>query len=98
MSKLAFAKSVILAKPIDLSKGFSDFFSSIDVTGSGLVRLAVPAVLVVVAGRMALQCLGENPKTAMRKGAVAVGTLMVAVLLAVFGGDIFGTLPTGGTQ
>ncbi|MFF1594316.1 hypothetical protein ACFVY0_40465 [Streptomyces sp. NPDC058286] len=97
MSKyVEFAKSVTLAKPVDLSKGFSDFFDSIGLTGTGLVTKAIGAVLIIIAGRMMLQLLGENPKTALRKGSVALGTLFVAVILAIYGDDLFGTLPGAG--
>lgn len=86
-----FAKSVRLAAPTDLSKGFGDFFDSIGLTGLGLVTKAIGAVLVVIAGTMLMR-LNSDPKMALRKGSMAVGTLFVAVILAMYGDDMFGTI------
>ncbi|MEU5836371.1 hypothetical protein ABZ820_22255 [Streptomyces diacarni] len=84
-------KFTSLAKPQDLSKGFSDFFDTIGLTGGGLVTKAIPAVLVVVALIMMGKLINE-PKTALRKGTAALGTLFVAVILALYGDTLFGTV------
>ncbi|MBZ6142466.1 hypothetical protein KVH22_34270 [Streptomyces olivaceus] len=80
-----------LAEPIDMSKGFKDFFDTIGLTGSGLVTKAVAAIITVIAIRMLLQLTGD-PKNALRKGSMAIGTLFVAVVLALYGDTLFGTV------
>lgn len=89
-------KGIQLAKPVDMSVGFKDFFATIGMTGTGLVTKAIAAVIAMIALRLAMQTAGGDAKTALRKGTVALGTLMVAVLLAVFGDTLFSTLPTKG--
>ncbi|MFH8797572.1 hypothetical protein [Streptomyces sp. NPDC017941] len=84
-------KSFILAKPQDLSGGFSDFFSTIAKTGGGLVVKGIAAVIVVIAVRMLLQ-LSNDPKGALRKGSMALGALFVAVVLALYGDTLFSTV------
>ncbi|MEU9396912.1 hypothetical protein AB0D86_43845 [Streptomyces sp. NPDC048324] len=91
------SKLIILAKPQDFSKGFVDFFDSIGLTGTGLVTKAVAAVVAVIAVRMLLQIPG-NPKHALRNGSMALGTLFVAVILAMYGSDLFSTVTGGGAQ
>lgn len=90
------AKAVVLAKPTDLSKGFGDFFDSIGLTGTGLVIKGVAAVIAILAVRMLLQ-IPSNPKMALRNGSMGLGVLMVAVVLALYGDDMFGTI-TGAEQ
>ncbi len=68
----------ILAKPIDLSNGFKDFFDTIGLTGSGLVTKGIAAVITIIALRMLMQLSGD-PKGALRKGSMAVGTLFSTV-------------------
>ncbi|MFF7558249.1 hypothetical protein ACFZA9_35755 [Streptomyces olivaceus] len=80
-----------IAAPIDMSKGFKDFFDTIGLTGGGLVTKAVAAVITVIAIRMLLQLTGD-PKSALRKGSMAIGTLFVAVVLALYGDTLFGTV------
>nr|WSX25650.1 hypothetical protein OG690_38565 [Streptomyces tubercidicus] len=87
----AAGKTVQLAKPQDLSGGFSDFFNSIGMTGAGLVTKGIAAVVGVIAVRMLLQLSGD-PKGALRKGSMAIGTLFVAVVLAMYGDDLFSTV------
>ncbi|MFB7852921.1 hypothetical protein ACFC34_38715 [Streptomyces sp. NPDC056053] len=84
-------KSFILAEPTDMSGGFTDFFATIGLTGSGLITKAVAAVIAVIAIHMMLQ-LSNNPKDALRKGSMAVGTLFVAVVLALYGPTLFSTV------
>lgn len=84
-------KSVILAKPTDFSTGFVDFFDSIGLTGAGLVTKAIAAVIAVIAVRMLLQT-PNDPKRALRNGSMAIGTLFVAVILAMYGSDLFSTV------
>ncbi|MGW8954686.1 hypothetical protein [Streptomyces sp. NPDC055709] len=84
-------RKLILAKPIDMSGGFKDFFDTIGLTGSGLVTKGIAAVIVVIALRMLLQ-LSNDPKGALRKGSMAVGTLFVAVVLALYGDTLFSTV------
>lgn len=79
------------AGPIDMSGGFSDFFATIGLTGSGLVTKGIAAVIAVIAIKMLLQ-LSHDPRTALRKGAMAVGTLFVAVILALYGSTLFSTV------
>ncbi|MET9957106.1 hypothetical protein ABZ135_36900 [Streptomyces sp. NPDC006339] len=86
-------KNITLAKPIDMSGGFTDFFQTIGLTGTGLVTKAVAAVIAVVAIRMMLQIPG-NPKSALQKGGAAIGTLFVAVILALYGDQLFSTVTT----
>ncbi|MET7727533.1 hypothetical protein [Streptomyces mirabilis] len=85
------SKFITLAKPIDMSGGFSDFFDSIGMTGAGLVTKGIAAVIAVIAVRMMLQLAGD-PKTALRRGSMAVGTLFVAVILAIYGSTLFSTV------
>ncbi|MFJ7264968.1 hypothetical protein ACIQV2_32985 [Streptomyces globosus] len=84
-------RDVTLAKPIDMSEGFADFFATIGLSGSGLVTKGVAAVIAVIAVRMLLQ-LSADPKTALRKGSMAIGTLFVAVILALYGSTLFSTV------
>ncbi|MFD8938615.1 hypothetical protein ACFV0R_25750 [Streptomyces sp. NPDC059578] len=84
-------RRTFLAKPVDMSKGFQDFFDTIGLTGGGLVTKGIAAVIAVIALRMMLQ-LSNDPKTAMRKGLAAVGTLFVAVILALYGDTLFSTV------
>ncbi|MDQ0904654.1 hypothetical protein QFZ22_000639 [Streptomyces canus] len=84
-------KNVTLAKPIDMSTGFKDFFDTIGLTGGGLVTKGIAAVIVVIALRMLLQLSGD-PKGALRKGSMAIGTLFVAVVLALYGDTLFSTV------
>ncbi|MEU6709587.1 hypothetical protein [Streptomyces wuyuanensis] len=85
------AKFTPLAAPQDLSGGFKDFFDTIGLTGGGLVTKAIAAVIAVIAVRMLLQ-LSNDPKGALRKGSMAVGTLFVAVVLALYGDTLFSTV------
>ncbi|MET9366103.1 hypothetical protein ABZX93_35105 [Streptomyces sp. NPDC006632] len=85
------SKFTILAAGQDLSKGFKDFFDTIGLTGSGLVTKGIAAVIAVIAVRMLLT-LSSNPKTAMRQGGMAVGTLFVAIVLALYGSTLFSTV------
>ena len=80
-----------IAKPIDMSTGFKDFFDTIGLTGGGLVTKGIAAVIVVIALRMLLQLSGD-PKGALRKGSMAIGTLFVAVVLALYGDTLFSTV------
>ncbi|MFD4144449.1 hypothetical protein [Streptomyces sp. NPDC058572] len=80
-----------LAAPQDLSGGFADFFKTIGLTGGGLVTKGIAAVIAVIAVKMLLQ-LSSDPKTALRKGSMAVGTLFVAVVLALYGDTLFSTV------
>ncbi len=84
-------KTIQLAKPQDLSGGFSDFFNSIGMTGAGLVTKGIAAVVAVIAVRM-LFSLSNDPKRALRQGSMAIGTLFVAVVLAMYGDDLFSTV------
>ncbi|KIF72748.1 hypothetical protein QR77_41430 [Streptomyces sp. 150FB] len=80
-----------LAAPVDMSGGFNDFFKTIGMTGGGLVTKGVAAVIAVIALRMLLQVSGD-PKGALRKGSMALGTLFVAVILALYGSELFSTV------
>jgi hypothetical protein len=80
-----------LAKPVDMSGGFKDFFDTIGLTGGGLVTKGIAAVIAVIAVRMLLQ-LSSDPKGALRKGSMAIGTLFVAVVLALYGDALFSTV------
>ncbi|MFC7897541.1 MULTISPECIES: hypothetical protein [Streptomyces] len=80
-----------IAAPVDMSKGFQDFFDTIGLTGGGLVTKGIAAVIAVIAVRMLLQ-LSSDPKGALRKGSMAVGTLFVAVILALYGDTLFSTV------
>ncbi|MEU9663509.1 hypothetical protein [Streptomyces chartreusis] len=80
-----------LAKGQDLSTGFKDFFDTIGLTGGGLVTKGIAAVIAIIALRMLLQLSGD-PKGALRKGSMAVGTLFVAVVLALYGDTLFSTV------
>ncbi|MEY9997320.1 hypothetical protein ABIE67_009439 [Streptomyces sp. V4I8] len=81
----------ILAKPIDMSDGFKDFFDTIGLTGGGLVTKGIAAVIAVIAVHMMMKA-SNDPKTALRKGAASVGTLFVAVILALYGDTLFSTV------
>ncbi|MGW8357679.1 hypothetical protein [Streptomyces wedmorensis] len=85
------AKHTTLAKPIDMSGGFKDFFDTIGMTGGGLVTKAIAAVIAIIALRM-LFTLHNDPKGALRKGSAAIGTLFVAVVLALYGDTLFSTV------
>lgn len=89
------SKFSTLAKPQDLSVGFKDFFDTIGLTGGGLVVKGIVAVLAVIAVRMLLQAAGD-PKLALRKGGMGVGVLVVALALALYGGDLFATIGSNG--
>ncbi|MDI3102442.1 hypothetical protein QJ054_36065 [Streptomyces sp. AN-3] len=80
-----------IAAPVDMSTGFKDFFDTIGLTGGGLVTKGIAAVIAVIALRMLLQLSGD-PKGALRKGMMAVGTLFVAVVLAIYGDTLFSTV------
>ncbi|MGW2207167.1 hypothetical protein [Streptomyces sp. NPDC001774] len=80
-----------LAAPIDMSTGFKDFFDTIGLTGGGLVTKGIAAVIAVIAVKMLLQ-LSNDPKGALRKGSMAIGTLFVAVVLALYGDTLFSTV------
>lgn len=84
-------KFTTLAKPVDMSGGFKDFFDTIGLTGGGLVTKGIAAVIAVIAVRMLLQLSGD-PKGALRKGSMAIGTLFVAVVLALYGDTLFSTV------
>ncbi|WP_314416147.1 hypothetical protein [Streptomyces sp. DSM 40484] len=84
-------KLTTLAKPVDMSGGFKDFFDTIGLTGGGLVTKGIAAVIAVIALRMLLQ-LSSDPKGALKKGSMAVGTLFVAVVLALYGDTLFSTV------
>ncbi|QUC56021.1 hypothetical protein IOD14_04005 [Streptomyces sp. A2-16] len=84
-------KSLLLAKPVDMSTGFKDFFDSISLTGAGLVTKGIAAVIAVIALGMLLKT-SSDPKGALRKGVAAVGTLAVAVVLALYGDTLFSTV------
>ncbi|WP_331720720.1 hypothetical protein [Streptomyces sp. NBC_01174] len=75
----------------DMSGGFKDFFDTIGLTGSGLITKAIAAVIAVIAVGMLLK-LQSDPKGALRKGGLAVGTLFVAVILAMYGDSLFSTV------
>ncbi|MEU3341840.1 hypothetical protein [Streptomyces sp. NPDC006668] len=85
------SKFTVLAKPIDMSTGFKDFFDTIGLTGGGLVTKGIAAVIAIIALRMLLQLSGD-PKGALRKGSLALGTLFVAVVLALYGDTLFSTV------
>ncbi|MEU0023361.1 hypothetical protein ABZ173_37675 [Streptomyces rochei] len=80
-----------IAAPVDMSTGFKDFFDTIGLTGSGLVTKGIAAVIAVIALRMLAQTPGD-PKNALRKGMAGVGTLFVAVVLAIYGDTLFSTV------
>ncbi|CAM5558783.1 hypothetical protein [Streptomyces purpurascens] len=84
-------RKFILAKPVDMSGGFKDFFDTIGLTGGGLVTKGIAAVIAVIAVRMMMQT-SSDPKGALRKGSMAVGTLFVAVILALYGDTLFSTV------
>ncbi|MEU3491206.1 hypothetical protein [Streptomyces massasporeus] len=84
-------RRIILAKPVDMSESFKDFFDTIGLTGGGLVTKGIAAVIAVIAVRMLLQ-LSSDPKGALRKGGMAIGTLFVAVVLALYGDTLFSTV------
>ncbi|MFF3036401.1 hypothetical protein ACFVS7_36010 [Streptomyces rubiginosohelvolus] len=80
-----------IAAGIDMSDGFKDFFDTIGLTGAGLITKAIAAVIAVIAVGMMLK-LNSDPKTALRKGGLALGTLFVAVILAMYGDALFSTV------
>ncbi|GGZ29494.1 hypothetical protein [Streptomyces nitrosporeus] len=82
---------ITVAAGIDMSGGFTDFFDSIGMTGVGLITKAIAAVIAVIAIGMLLK-LQSDPKGALRKGGLAVGTLFVAVVLAMYGDTLFSTV------
>ncbi|MEU0032101.1 hypothetical protein [Streptomyces sp. NPDC006335] len=84
-------KHFFLAKPVDMSTGFKDFFDTIGLTGAGLVTKGIAAVIAVIALLM-LMHTPNDPKGALRKGSMAVGTLFVAVVLAIYGDTLFSTV------
>lgn len=83
----------ILAQGKDLSTGFADFFSTIALSGGGIVTKGTAAVIAVIAAKM-LFTLPKDPKQALRKGSMAVGTLFVAIVLALYGTTLFGSVGT----
>ena len=85
------SKFTVLAKAQDLSNGFKDFFDTIGLTGAGLVTKGIAAVIAVVALLMLLKT-PNDPKGALRKGSMALGTLFVAVVLALYGDTLFSTV------
>ncbi|SED11015.1 hypothetical protein SAMN05216489_02541 [Streptomyces sp. 3213] len=85
------SRFTVLAKPVDMSGGFKDFFDTIGLTGGGLVTKGIAAVVAIIALRMLLQLSGD-PKGALRKGSMAIGTLFVAVVLALYGDTLFSTV------
>lgn len=80
-----------LAAAIDMSGGFADFFGTIGLTGKGLVKLGIPAVLVVIAGILGIRAI-KNPATAMRNATASIGALFIAIILATFGNTLFSTI------
>ncbi|MGW6412357.1 hypothetical protein ACWF95_34935 [Streptomyces vinaceus] len=93
-------RDFILAAPIDMSTGFTDFFGTIGLSAAGIVTKGVAAVIAVIAVRMLLT-LNSDPKMALRKGSMAVGTLFLAVVLALYGATLFSTVtdkPAATTQ
>lgn len=88
------ARNFITAAGTDMSTGFSDFFDTIGLTGGGIVTKAIPAILVVVSLTMMFKVTGGDPKTALRRGGLAVGTLFVGVVLALYGDTLFSTVTT----
>ncbi|KKD10993.1 hypothetical protein ACQ9AR_33435 [Streptomyces lividans] len=84
-------RNLFIAAPVDMSTGFKDFFDTIGLTGGGLVTKGIAAVIAIIALRMLLQLSGD-PKGALRKGSMAVGTLFVAVVLALYGDTLFSTV------
>ncbi|WP_121751247.1 hypothetical protein [Streptomyces sp. E2N166] len=80
-----------IAAPVDMSKGFQDFFDTIGLTGGGLVTKGIAAVIAIIAVRMMFTA-HSDPKGALRKGSLAVGTLFVAVILALYGDTMFSTV------
>jgi hypothetical protein len=48
-------------------------------------------VIAIIALRMLLQT-SSDPKGALRKGSMAIGTLFVAVVLALYGDTLFSTV------
>jgi hypothetical protein len=84
-------KFINFAAPVDMSEGFKDFFDTIGLTGNGLVTKGIAAVIAVIAVRMLMQ-LSNDPKGALKKGSMAIGTLFVAVVLAMYGDTLFSTV------
>ncbi|MFB7598375.1 hypothetical protein [Streptomyces sp. NPDC056160] len=85
------SKFFTFAKGTDMSGGFKDFFDTIGLTAGGLVTKGIAAVVAIIAVRM-LFTLHNDPKGALRKGTTAVGTLFVAVVLALYGDTLFSTV------
>lgn len=75
----------------DLSGGFSTFFDTLGLTGTGLVVKGIVAVLAIISLKMMLE-VPKEPKKALRNGTLAVGTLFVAVVLAMYGETLFSTV------
>ncbi|MFI5987386.1 hypothetical protein ACIBEA_41785 [Streptomyces sp. NPDC051555] len=92
---------ILAADDHDLSGGFDEFFKTIAASGGGILVKATAAVLVVVAIGMAFKAI-NNPKMALRKGMMAVGTLFVAIILGLYGSTIFSSVtnnaPKGSQQ
>ncbi|MFE1335865.1 hypothetical protein [Streptomyces microflavus] len=82
---------ITTAAGTDMSGGFKDFFDTIGLTGVGLITKAIAAVIAIIALGMLLKVQGD-PKGALRKGGLAVGTLFVAVVLAMYGDTLFATV------
>ncbi|WP_411093583.1 hypothetical protein [Streptomyces sp. 049-1] len=85
-------KLTTLAAGKDLSDGFKDFFDTIGMTGAGLVFKSVAAVVAIIALFIGFGAVGNDPKRALRKGGMAVGTLLFAVVLAMYGAEMFATI------
>ncbi|MER5888672.1 hypothetical protein ABT160_33010 [Streptomyces sp. NPDC001941] len=85
------ARHTTTAAGQDLSKGFTDFFDTIGMTGGGLVTKGIAAVIAVIALGMLFKA-STNPKEALRKGLMGVGTLFIAVVLALYGDTLFSTV------
>ncbi|MFD4483228.1 hypothetical protein ACFWPU_44970 [Streptomyces sp. NPDC058471] len=81
----------VLAKATDMSTGFKDFFDTIGLTGGGLVTKGAAAVIAVIALRMMFQA-ARSPKDGLRQGGMGVGVLFVALVLALYGNDLFSTV------
>ncbi|MCB5181501.1 hypothetical protein [Streptomyces antimicrobicus] len=85
------SKKSVLAAPIDMSTGFKDFFDTIGVTSEGIITKSLAAVIGVIAIKMLLT-LSNDPKSALRKGSMAIGTLFVALVLGLYGDTLFATV------
>ncbi|MEV0982152.1 hypothetical protein [Streptomyces sp. NPDC049915] len=82
---------ITLAAGNDLSNGFTEFFKTISATAGGLVTKAIAAVIAVIALRMIGQLI-NHPQQALKKGSLAIGTLFVAVVVALYGDVLFSTV------